>query len=266
MGERFIHWRSVTAQSKIENCENSEYTAVLTAYATDMGYQFSIAAFLILGTAISVLSYLSILWIRKHDERQSHHDVRNMLQVMYLRVRARIPDRSVRNSVMDMFDSMLAVLGARREERGHFDVIPLLRKLCDNVVLDDRDAELEKLRVDGWKLHMLRALANLIDNAQYHGQGPVEIHVRMCKESWWPTRRVWVEIDVCDRGDGPPQEIRDRIQKTIGLRVRNSKGGTGLSVVRSVVHRHGGTVAYYDRPGGGVIARVRLPAIAEILE
>ncbi|MBI2535409.1 MAG: HAMP domain-containing histidine kinase, partial [Gemmatimonadetes bacterium] len=36
--------------------------------------------------------------------------------------------------------------------------------------------------------------------------------------------------------------------------------GLGLPIVRRIVDEHGGSVACHDRPGGGTVFTVRLPA------
>jgi signal transduction histidine kinase len=36
--------------------------------------------------------------------------------------------------------------------------------------------------------------------------------------------------------------------------------GLGLAVARTIVHHHGGEITLDDRPGGGLVVRVILPA------
>jgi signal transduction histidine kinase len=49
-----------------------------------------------------------------------------------------------------------------------------------------------------------------------------------------------------------------------GSRSRDTGGtGLGLSVARSIIRRHGGDITLHDRNGGGLLARVTLPAVAE---
>lgn len=65
-------------------------------------------------------------------------------------------------------------------------------------------------------------------------------------------------LEVRDDGPGIAPEHRARLGVQI---VTTRPGGTGLGVViaRTIVERHGGTLAYADAPGGGTIATVRLP-------
>ena len=57
---------------------------------------------------------------------------------------------------------------------------------------------------------------------------------------------------------------RLRLARMVNFRVpgRSRPGGTGLglAIVREVVTAHGGTVACEERPGGGSLFRVRVPA------
>lgn len=69
---------------------------------------------------------------------------------------------------------------------------------------------------------------------------------------------------MCDRGPGVPPELRDRIFEPFyrlpGASEREGGVGLGLSLVRSIVQRHGGTVRCEDRQGGGARFVVMLPA------
>ena len=87
------------------------------------------------------------------------------------------------------------------------------------------------------RAQMVRALVNLYDNADLHGEGLVGVEVR--------TRDDRAEIRVVDRGPGVPDEDRTRIFERFA-RAGSSRPGTGsglgLSLVAETVHRHGGHV------------------------
>jgi signal transduction histidine kinase len=36
--------------------------------------------------------------------------------------------------------------------------------------------------------------------------------------------------------------------------------GLGLSIAHSIVKKHGGTLALLDAPGGGTVAKIRIPS------
>jgi signal transduction histidine kinase len=103
-----------------------------------------------------------------------------------------------------------------------------------------------------------RALRNLLHNAaqasrEAAGEGaaaPVEVSLRVAGEA--------VEIAVADRGRGVPEELRERIFHPF-VSGRPGGVGLGLALAHRIVHLHGGAVTLEDRPGGGTVARVRLP-------
>jgi len=100
--------------------------------------------------------------------------------------------------------------------------------------------------------HLLsQALANLLDNALKYGRGgKIEISV------YRRDRQAFVEV--ADQGPGIPREDRETVLDRF-VRLEPSRttpgNGLGLSLVRAIARRHGGSVALEDnRPG----LRVRL--------
>lgn len=104
---------------------------------------------------------------------------------------------------------------------------------------------------------MQRLVANLIDNALRHGSAEVEVATG---EEDGP-----VYIEVLDRGPGIPPEAAERmLQPFTRLEAARSGSGTGLglAIVERIASMHGGTVRLLPREGGGLRARVELPAHA----
>jgi signal transduction histidine kinase len=100
-----------------------------------------------------------------------------------------------------------------------------------------------------------RALRNLIDNAQRYGHNPT-LSWRLSAES--------LEIVVDDDGPGIPEDrLRDVFQPFLRLEQSRSHEtgghGLGLSIARSIVLEHGGTITLSNRKDGGLCARVVLP-------
>jgi len=100
--------------------------------------------------------------------------------------------------------------------------------------------------------HLLsQALANLLDNAlKYAGSGEIEIRAI--------NRNGRAVLEVADRGAGIPEADRETVLARF-VRLEASRttpgNGLGLSLVRAIVRRHGGSVVLEDnRPG----LRVRL--------
>jgi two-component system sensor histidine kinase MprB len=98
-----------------------------------------------------------------------------------------------------------------------------------------------------------RALSNLVDNAcKFSPAGtPVDVTV------------AGTQVDVADRGPGVAEADRahvfDRFYRAPEARTMPGSG-LGLSIVKQVVDRHGGTVDILRRAGGGTVARITLPA------
>jgi len=74
-----------------------------------------------------------------------------------------------------------------------------------------------------------------------------------------------VRISVRDHGPGIPVQFRNRIfekfaQADVGDSRHKGGSGLGLSIVKQIVSRLGGTVGFKDAPGGGTIFYVDLPA------
>ncbi|MDZ4095279.1 MAG: ATP-binding protein, partial [Paracoccaceae bacterium] len=105
------------------------------------------------------------------------------------------------------------------------------------------------------------ALGNLLRNAlvQTPEGSEVEIEVVADPPGW----------RVLDRGPGVPDALKallfDRFQRGAAARRPMAKdapqgAGIGLAIVKSVVEAHGGRVLIEDRPGGGAVFVVLLPA------
>ena len=73
---------------------------------------------------------------------------------------------------------------------------------------------------------------------------------------------VWVQVD--DTGCGMSEDVQRRIFEPFyrlpGASEREGGVGLGLSLVQSIVQRHGGSVRCEDREGGGARFVVMLPA------
>ncbi|HET9116550.1 MAG TPA: HAMP domain-containing sensor histidine kinase [Pseudonocardiaceae bacterium] len=104
-----------------------------------------------------------------------------------------------------------------------------------------------------------RVVANLLDNAERHGDGPVRVAVLR--------RQGCVRLEVDDAGPGVPAHLRarvfERFARAAASHRRNDDGtGLGLAVVAQHVRAHGGTAWVEDRPGGGARFVVELPELS----
>ena len=73
-------------------------------------------------------------------------------------------------------------------------------------------------------------------------------------------------IDVLDRGPGIPETEIERLKRPFTRleAARSNAGGTGLglAIAERMARLHGGRLDLLPRPGGGLIARLRLPCAA----
>ena len=106
-------------------------------------------------------------------------------------------------------------------------------------------------------LALRRILSNLIDNAVRYGDGrPVDIE--------YDIAAAGVEIRVLDRGHGIPETEREAVFQPFhrldpSRSSRTGGSGLGLAIVRQIALANGWSVTLDQRPGGGTIARTRLP-------
>ncbi|SNY75821.1 Signal transduction histidine kinase [Nocardia amikacinitolerans] len=112
--------------------------------------------------------------------------------------------------------------------------------------------------VEGRKIELERAVANLLENADRHGDGVVG--VRVGREG----QHAVLAVD--DAGPGVPEPDRERIFErfaTVRTSRRSTAGtGIGLALVAETVAAHRGAIACVERPGGGARFVVVLPAVA----
>jgi signal transduction histidine kinase len=114
----------------------------------------------------------------------------------------------------------------------------------------------EPLTVRGSERLLRRALRNLLENARRYGGDDVQVHVE-------PAGPGQVRVRVCDRGPGVPEPLRERIFEPFyrlpGHAEREGGVGLGLSLVRQIAQRHGGSVHCESREGGGTCFVLALP-------
>lgn len=101
-----------------------------------------------------------------------------------------------------------------------------------------------------------RLLRNLLENALRHTpqEKASSIVCEIEALDALPGVARW-RIVVSDRGAGVPDPYKERIFEPFfrlpGASERDGGVGLGLSLVRAIAHRHGGSVRCEDRPGGG---------------
>ena len=109
--------------------------------------------------------------------------------------------------------------------------------------------------VDADPVRLQQILGNLLSNAVRHtpAGGRVTVTVDQPEPGW-------VGFTVADTGPGFPVDalpgLFDRFTKSEG----SAGSGLGLAIARDLVLAHGGTIEAANRPGGGAVVSLRLPA------
>jgi signal transduction histidine kinase len=119
---------------------------------------------------------------------------------------------------------------------------------------------LTDVEVNGDRTALKQALANLIGNAVRLAPGGTTISVEAgVKDSW-------AFVSVADEGPGIDDEhldlVFDRFWRAPGQpdeRDGERRSGLGLTIVREIADRHGGTVAVASEPGKGSTFVLWLP-------
>ena len=135
---------------------------------------------------------------------------------------------------------------------------PTLREKRVTLVTE-RDPLAESVKGDPNRLE--QALQNLVANAIRHTPPDGSVTVNAA------SRNGWIVLSVEDSGPGISPEhlprIFDRFYKVDESRASadaSSGSGLGLSIVRAIVTRHGGTVTASNVHGGGARFEIALPA------
>lgn len=115
-------------------------------------------------------------------------------------------------------------------------------------------------QVQGDRIHLQQVVLNLILNGIDAMAGsPPERRRLLLRTSRGAGRAV--ELEVRDAGTGIPPETMPRLFEPF-FTTKKEGMGMGLSIVRSIVQSHGGTIEAAANPSGGATFTVRLPAIA----
>lgn len=119
------------------------------------------------------------------------------------------------------------------------------------------DVEQRTVRLD--RVRIEQALANLLVNAITYSARGDEVLIGSHPD---PGDPALVALHVADRGPGIPRAEREEIFEPFrrGAAARGRGAGLGLATVRAAVEAHGGIVACDERPGGGTVFTLRLPA------
>ena len=197
------------------------------------------------------------------------HDLRTPLARLRLEAEMSIDDSATRdavNSDIEQMDGIIAqVLSYARGEGGEIaakhDINALVSRAASRLERLDQLAKLRLGKLPATLVYpraLARALDNLLENARKYGGAETDIETRFAQGE--------VVIDVLDRGPGIPAGEAERLKRPFtrieSARTNATGTGLGLAIVERIARLHGGTLDLLPRPGGGLIARLRLPVSA----
>jgi signal transduction histidine kinase len=195
------------------------------------------------------------------------HDMRTPLASLRIRAESMEPESERQKMIATIaeMDAMLEqTLTLARAGRATEQVRPVdLHALADALVEEFRtlgqpvEMAPGERRVAAVQPNLLRrALRNLIENGVRHGGGA---RVAVCGDG------DGVALEVTDDGPGIPSADLERVLEPFvrleASRNRETGGsGLGLALARSAAQAHGGSLILENRPEGGLLARILLPA------
>nr|WP_246329446.1 sensor histidine kinase [Chthonobacter rhizosphaerae] len=127
---------------------------------------------------------------------------------------------------------------------------------ADRSIRFDVAEDAEGAVVSGDPVALREAIRNLLDNALAYAPPSerVDVTVRRTDDGHC--------VEVIDRGPGIPDADKARVLGRFerGADRSGAGSGLGLAIVARVAAAHGGRVSLRDRPGGGLVAAIHLPA------
>ena len=136
--------------------------------------------------------------------------------------------------------------------------VELLGMAAEEAARVDAAVDGSPTTVTGEDRLLRRALRNLLENARRYGGREVEVSVESSDGH--------AVVRVSDRGPGVPEAMRDRIFESFfrlpGHAEQSGGVGLGLSLVKQIAQRHGGSVRCEGREGGGSSFVLSLPLTA----
>ena len=219
-----------------------------------------------------VTSHKSLLANASHELRSPLTRIRMGLELMgdapSPAMKAEI-SRSV-GELDQLIDEILLAsrLDAKEADLGTVEPVDLTGLASEECARMEAHLELgthpQSMVVPGIAKLLRRVLRNLLENARRYGTSDIEVALSTSNAP----SGTWVWLSVSDRGPGVPPELRERIFEPFyrlpGASEREGGVGLGLSLVRSIVQRHGGQVRCEDREGGGARFVVMLPVAQSV--
>jgi two-component system sensor kinase FixL len=164
----------------------------------------------------------------------------------------------------DIIRSVREMTGEGRARRRSIDPVPLIREAATLALMGSEahavihyDLE-EGMAVAADPIQLQQVFINLLRNAFDAVQDQSEAAIAITAVAAGDR----IEIAVEDNGPGIAPDLLPRVFDSF-VTTKPEGMGVGLSVSRTIVEAHGGTIAAENRSGGGATFRIALPATAE---
>ena len=195
------------------------------------------------------------------------HDLRTPLARLRLEAELSIREDQARNAVIDDIEQMDAIIGQfldfARGESGEApelaDINEIVTQVAETLGRREEPPTLALAELPHVRIHrkaLTRAIVNLLENARKYGGEPITLETSSIGEE--------VRIDILDRGPGIPKDEVERLKRPFtrleGARTDATGTGLGLAIVDRIARLHKGSLDLIARDGGGLIARLRIPA------
>jgi two-component system, OmpR family, sensor kinase len=133
------------------------------------------------------------------------------------------------------------------------DAVDSARRALERSSVDVAKLDAQSARVKADPTLLLRALANLIDNANRHGGGLDRLRIDADDGK--------VRFEALDRGRGLEPGDETKIFESFYRNADDDKPslGLGLALVRRIAEAHGGRAYARNREGGGAVVGLELP-------
>ena len=142
--------------------------------------------------------------------------------------------------------------------REAFDLADVLREIVHEAtaytdeVVCTLDLGVAAAPIVGDPLMTAEARRNILDYAQAHGDGAIEIALTAIARTY--------QIDFADRGPGIPDARKPAVfERFVRGSGKGAGAGLGLAIASQAIASQGGTIQLLDRPGGGLVVRLAFP-------
>jgi signal transduction histidine kinase len=203
-------------------------------------------------TPLTVISGVAQILLQRSDQITPEQAL-NLLQ------RLSANAQRLETMLVDLLDLNQILTGQKTQLRLEpVDLGALVRGCVDAAGLDDRPLSVTttEILIDADRTKLERAVSAILANIVKHT--PPKTTVAVTLKDHDPAR-----IMIADNGPGIPAELREDVFEPFlhgPTTAAHSPGtGTGLTLARTLVEAHHGTVTLADTPGGGATFTIELP-------